>query len=477
MLGIARPDRPRAGSARVAVIGGGITGLAAANRLLEIAAADGVRPPTVALFERAEKAGGKLATVRQSGFLAESGPDCFVGDKPSAVALIERFGLSDALIPVREQNRKSYILHSNRLHEIPDGLMMGAPTRLIPVLTSRLFSTAGKLRIALEPILARRGVAADESLAHFIERHFGRQMLERMVGPLIGGIFGGDPHELSARATMPQMIESERQWRSLTLAMRAARPPQRIAIGRRPSMLTLRGGMQTLSDALIARLSGVVHPGTEVTALRRVSGRWQLSMAGGGEFFADAVICATPAWITARLCRSVDKGMAELLGSIHYNSVATVNLGFDTMPSSRLPAGTGFVIARDEKRLLTAVSFSSAKFENRAPRGGLLVRAFLGDAPARAFSEDELLARTRTELADILGLAATPALTHVSRLVRAMPCYGVGHQKRVARAEERAAALEGFVLAGAAFRGVGVPDCISSGEAAARKAYDAVYPQ
>ncbi|HUY26716.1 MAG TPA: protoporphyrinogen oxidase [Candidatus Binataceae bacterium] len=477
MIGTARADRPRAQSATIAVIGGGITGLAAANHLLEVAAANRARPLTVALFERAEKAGGKLATVRRAGFLAESGPDCFLGDKPGASGLIDRFGLSDTLIPVQEQNRKSYILHSKRLHEIPDGLMMGAPTRLSPMLASPLFSTVGKLRIALEPLVARRGIADDESLAHFIERHFGRQLLERLVGPLIGGIFGGDPHELSARATMPQMVELERQWRSLALALRAARPRQRGATGRRPSMLTLRGGMQTLSDALIARLAAVVHSGTEVTAIRRDSGRWRLSMAGGGEFFADAVICAAPAWITARLCRTIDKDLAELLGSIHYNSVATVNLGYNTMPACRLPAGTGFVTSRDDQRLLTAVSFSSAKFENRAPRGGLLVRAFFGDGPARELTEAELLDRARRELADILGLVAAPVLTHVSRLIRAMPCYGVGHQQRVARAEARAAALEGFILAGAAYRGVGVPDCIISGEAAARRAYGAVYPE
>ncbi|MHB8382814.1 MAG: protoporphyrinogen oxidase [Candidatus Binataceae bacterium] len=242
-------------------------------------------------------------------------------------------------------------------------------------------------------------------------------------------------------------------------------------------MLTLRGGMQTLSDALIARLGNVVHPQTEVTALQSVSGRWRLSLAGGGEYFADAVICAAPAWITARLCRTIDKELSKQLGAIHYNSVATVNLGFDKMPACRLPAGTGFVIARHEKRLLTAVSFLSAKFANRAPRGGLLVRAFFGEGPARAFTEAELLAYTRQELAEILGLVAAPALTHVSRLIRAMPCYGVGHQERVARAEQRAAALDGFILAGAAYRGVGVPDCISSGEAAARKAYHAVYSE
>ncbi|HVA78304.1 MAG TPA: protoporphyrinogen oxidase [Candidatus Binataceae bacterium] len=476
MFGTARTRRSHAAPATVAVIGGGITGLAAANHLREVAAEAG-HPLSVALFERAKQAGGKLATVRRAGFVAECGPDCFVSDKPGAAGLIERFELSDALIPIQEQNRKSYILHSNRLHEIPDGLMMGAPTRLIPVLTSRLFSTAGKIRIALEPLLARRGNAADESLAQFIERHFGRQMLERMVGPLIGGIFGGDPERLSARATMPHMVASERQWRSLTLAMKAAQPRSSSAGAKRSSMLTLRGGMQTLSDALIARLGEMVHLGTEVAAMYRDSGRWRLSLTGGGEFVADAVICAAPAWITARLCRKIDKDLAQALGTIHYNSVATVNLGFDTMPECRLPAGTGFVIARDEDRMLTAVSFSSAKFENRAPRGGLLVRAFMGDAAARAYSESELLAHARRELADILGLVAEPSLVHISRQIRALPRYDVGHHERVAIAEERAAAIEGLILAGAAFRGVGVPDCISSGEAAARKAFASLYAE
>ena len=476
MSASARTYRSPGASAVVAVIGGGITGLAAANHLREIAAEAG-QPISVALFERAKQAGGKLATVRKKGFVAECGPDCFVSDKPGAVKLIDRFGLSAALIPIQERNRKSYILHSNQLHEIPDGLMMGAPTRLIPVLTSRLFSTAGKVRIVLEPLIARRGNAADESLARFIERHFGRQMVERMVGPLIGGIFGGDPDQLSAHATMPQMVASERKWRSLTFAMKAARPLSSGDRPKRSSMLTLRGGMQTLSDALVAQLGEVVHSGTEVAALQRDSGRWRIDLTGGGEFEADAVICAAPAWITARLCRKIDKELSQALGAIHYNSVATVNLGFDTMPECRLPGGTGFVIARDENRMLTAVSFSSAKFESRAPRGGLLVRAFLGDAAARAYSEPELLAHARRELKDILGLVAEPTMVHISRQIRALPRYDVGHHERVAIVEERAAAIEGLIPAGAAFRGVGVPDCISSAEAAADKAFEFLYAE
>ncbi len=457
----------------VAVIGGGITGLAAANRLRDLAAELG-RPLAIALFESSKRAGGKIVTVLREGFVAECGPDCFVSEKPGATGLIDRLDLSRELIAIKEQNRKSYILHSNRLHEIPDGLMMGAPTRLLPVLTSRLFSTRAKVRIALEPLLARRGNDADESLARFIARHFGREMVDRMVGPLIGGIFGGDPDQLSAHATMPQMVASEHRWRSLTLAMKATRPRRSATDAKPSSMLTLRGGMQTLSDALVRRLGEVVNLGTEVTSLRRESGRWRLSLAGAGEFLAEAVICASPAWVTARLCREIDAELADTLDSIHYNSVATVNFGFATMPACRLPAGTGFVIARDERRMLKAVSFSSAKFENRVPKGGLLVRAFISDSAAGDYDESDLISHARLELADILGLAAEPTLVEISRQARALPRYNVGHQERVVFAEERAARLRGLFLAGAAFRGVGVPDCISSGEAAASEAFACV---
>ncbi len=448
-------------SPRVAVVGGGVAGLAAAHRLLERGARD------LVVLEAGDRLGGSVATERAGGFTMEAGADSMLTEKPWAADLCERLGVP--LVGTREGERRTYVVHAGRPEPLPDGFFLLAPTDLAALATSRLFSWRGKLRMALDLVLPRGAEVADESLASFVRRRLGREALERVAEPLVGGIYTADAERLSLAATMPRFRDLERRYRSLILGLRATSGASRGAGARYALFVAPAGGMGALVDALARRLpEGVIRLRTAVTALTRDGGEWRLD-TGSGTLTADALVMAAPAHAAAPLLARLDAELGRLLAGIEYASSATVTLAYR---SADLPplGGFGFVVPAAERRPLIACTYASRKFPGRAPEGHELLRAFVGGAlRADVLARDDaaLLEVVREELRGLVGIAAAPVMARVHRHLLAMPQYAVGHLERVEAIEKRAAALPGVMLAGAAYRGVGVPDCVRSGEAAA----------
>ncbi len=467
---------------KLVIVGGGITGLAAAHRGVEVARERGVALD-LTLIEARDRLGGTIASERVDGFLVEAGPDSFLSEKPWALALCRRLGLEDRLARTDDRYRKVFVWHGGRLHPLPDGFQLLAPTAIMPFVTSSLFSLRGKARMALDLVLPRgvsslsRGSGDDESLGAFVRRRLGAEALERVAQPLVAGIYTADPDDLSLAATMPRFLEVERRDRSIILGLRRAlaRAPLPGTSGARWSLfVTLAGGMEELTGALAARLpAGAVVLKQRVSALERAGERWRVRTGEGAAFDADRVIVATEAHATARLARYLDPGLANLLGEIPYSSAATVSLGYRRAQVPHPLDGFGFVVPRSEGKALLAGTFSSVKYPGRAPEGSVLIRCFLGgmlNAAILAEDDGALVARARAELREALGITTEPVLTRLSRWPASMPQYRVGHLARVETIERAVAALPGLALAGAAYRGVGIADCVRSGEAAAEAA-------
>jgi len=472
---------------RVAIIGGGVAGLAAAHRLLELAAA-GKTPIAATVYESSARAGGALETIRANGCVIETGADSFLSEKPWALALAGRLGMSGEVIGTQALFRKTFVVRRGRLQAIPEGFSLLAPAAIGPLLKSPLFSPLGKARILLEPFIPRRvhDGEHDESLAGFVTRRLGREALERVAQPLAGGIYTADPATLSVNATMPRFVEMENRYGSLIRGLRAA---ARTAAGARDGgarwslFVSFRDGVGALVDALVARLGGSIRRGARVTALeRRARGadsesRWRLRFHDGSVADADAVICAAPAYAIAPLLAAHDASLGAMLAQIGYASAATVNMAFRESDFPHRPSGFGFVVPILERRRIIAGSFSSLKFAGRAPEGMLLARVFLGGAlqtEMMRLDDAAMIAAARAEFASLLGVIAEPALAYVRRWPEAMPQYTVGHLARIAQIERAAAALNGIQLAGAYLRGVGIPDCVHSGETAAEAVFAAL---
>lgn len=465
---------------RVAVIGGGIAGLVAAFHLRELSAAREF-PLEVMLLERERTLARALGTIREDGFVMETGADSFISDKPWALDLARRLGLESELIGTQNQFRRVYVVRGGRLLEIPEGFSLLAPTRFWPVLKSPLFSLRGKLRMALEPLVARRRSSGDESLGAFVTRRLGREVLDRVVQPLAGGIYTADPAVLSLQATMPRFAEMEHRHGSLFRALRASRAAGSAVSGatnaaRWGLFVSFRRGMRTLVEALEARLGDSAGLGTAVAGLTRTTDgrRWQLRTADGSGLAADAVVLATPAFAAGRMLEPFAPELARRLEGIGYTSAATVNLAWRASDCESVPRGFGFVVPSIERRKIIAATFSSLKFAGRAPEGKILMRAFLGGAlqdRMTQLDDQAMVDAARDEFRALLGIAAEPILARVRRWEKAMPQYTVGHLARVAEIERELAELPALALAGAAYRGVGVPDCVHSGEQAAEAVF------
>jgi oxygen-dependent protoporphyrinogen oxidase len=461
---------------RLAVLGGGITGLAAANRAVEWAQERG-QHVAITLLEAADRLGGTIRSERRDGFLVELGPDSFLSEKPWALDLCRRLGVEARLVRTDDRFRRIYVVHRGRLYPLPDGFQMLAPTRLWPFVGSRLFSWPGKLRMAADLVLPRGG-GADESLGAFVRRRLGREALARVAQPLVAGIYTADPDDLSLRATMPRFVELERRERSLILALwRAGRRAPVAASGtsgaRWSLFVTLADGMEELIRALAARLPpGAARLGTRVRELERTGAGWRIHAADALAVDADAVVVATEAHQAARLGRRLDPALAHLLEDIPYASSATVTLAYRRADIAHPLDGFGFVVPRAERRPAIACTFSSVKYPGRAPEGHALLRLFLGGALDEARleqSDADLMATARAELAALVGAHGDPLWMRLARYPRAMPQYHVGHLARVDAIERAAARHPGLALAGGAYRGVGIADCVRSGEAAAER--------
>jgi len=463
---------------RVAIIGGGISGLAAAYALEELKR-DSNAAVQYALYEASPRFGGVLRTEQVEGcFTIEAGPDSFLTEKPQAADLCRALGLGDQLIGSNDIQRTTYVALRNRLVPLPDGLMFMVPTRIAATLRSPLFSWRAKLQMARELLQTPRSSEEDESVASFVERHYGREMVDRLADPLLSGVYGGSASILSVRAVLPRFVEMERATGSLGRAMIDVRNKTRASGLTMPPLFTsLKGGLQQLVDALVSRLppsSLLARASVQALQLEEIGG-WTVSAGMKSDQF-DAVILALPAHASAALLSNQTPDLAAELGAIPYTSSITVALGYGPDVRHSLLPGFGFLVPRSEGRHLLAATFVHNKFPHRAPPDHALLRCFIASQKADSVwncSDDAIVDIVRGDLQNILGIAAEPLFSRVYRWRSAMAQYTVGHLERLARIERLIQSLRGLALAGNGYRGIGISDCIRSGFDAARRALGA----
>jgi oxygen-dependent protoporphyrinogen oxidase len=472
---------------RIAVIGGGISGLAAAHRLTEL-----LPQAEIVLFEAAGRLGGVLDTVERDGYLVERSADNFLVKPPAGVELCESLGISGELVATDETRRRAFVVRGGKLIPIPDGFYLMSPRKLGPLLTSRVLSPLGKLRMLAEWLIPPRPNADptaqnpgdDESVASFARRRLGREAFENLVQPLVAGIYTADPEKLSMAAAMPQFLNYERTYGSLlgaTLrhAHSAGDGKGEGASGARYGLFVAPNrGMVSFVRAIADYLPRTnIQLNTRVRQLRRTRLKWDVIFdeTKPGQVPAtsfDAVICAAPAFAAAAMLSDVDRALASELAAIEYAGCAVVSLGFARERIGHSLDGFGFVVPQGAGRRIIAGSFASLKFPGRAPAEHVLFRVFVGGAlqpELLGLSDHELVQVARDELTELLQISGEPLLADIARWPRSMPQYHVGHLDRVRRIERLAAAHPRFALAGNAYRGVGIPQCITSGQAAAER--------
>jgi len=461
---------------RIAIIGGGISGLSAAFTLEEMRQSGaGIQ---YVLFEAAPRFGGVMVTDRADGCLIEAGPDSFLTEKPWAADLCRKIGLGDQLIGSNDADRKTYIVvHKNgrdRLVVMPDGLMFMVPTKILPTVLSPLFSLRTKMRMAAEWFHPPHKAEADETVAQMVERHYGSEMVDLLADPLLSGVYGGEATDLSVRAVLPRFADMESKHGSLGRAMLAARKKMAGAAKAppRPLFSSLKEGMQQMVDAVVARLDAAnLRTSSPVQSLIPQDDGWTVAAGYQSDHF-DAVIIAAPAHAAAAVLQSADENLARELASINYSSSVTLTLGYDEKVRRSLPPGFGFLVPRSAGHRMLAATFVHNKFPHRAPENRAIVRCFLGGARDEAIlnqTEDQILAIARDDLRQIIGLTAEPIFTRVYKWKSAMAQYSVGHLERLQRIEALRLKIPGLALAGNGFTGIGVPDCVRSGTEAATK--------
>ena len=454
---------------RIAIIGGGISGLSAAYALEE-RRMRGV-PVEYVLFEASQRLGGVLLSDGVQGCLVEAGPDSFLTEKPWAIELCKKLDLGDQLIGSNDSQRKTYILVKGKLVAMPDGLMFMVPTKILPTMFSPLFSLRTKIRMAAEWFHSPHKVSEDETVAELVQRHYGPEMVDRLADPLLSGVYGGEASQLSVRAVLSRFSDMEAKHGSLGRAMLAARKKMGAASKSPPALFTsLKEGMQQMVDALVARLDAkALHTSSPVQCVTAENSGWTVSAGYQSDHF-DAVILATPAPAAATLLHLTQQELASELAAIRYSSSVTITLGYDENVRRSLPPGFGFLVPRTEGRRMLAATFVHNKFPHRAPEDRALIRCFLGgarDEQILGSKESEIVRIVRDELKEIIGIAAEPLFARVYKWRSAMAQYEVGHLARLQRIQTLCENLPGLVLAGNAFTGIGVPDCVRSGTQAA----------
>jgi oxygen-dependent protoporphyrinogen oxidase len=448
---------------RVIIVGGGISGLAAAYDL----ARAGVEHT---LFERERRVGGVIETRAWENCVLECGPDSFLSAKPEALALIRDLGLDSEVIGSNDHQRTTFIVRKGRLTPLPDGMMMMVPTKVWPMLKTPLIGWGTKFRMGLE-IFRKPRQYPDRSVAEFVEDHFGQETLDYLAEPLLSGVYGGDPKYLSAPSVLTRLVDLETKYGSLSRAVlqsRRANPPP--AGGGGSLFRTLKRGLGSMIDALAAKANVANCP---VDAIERMESGGFRVRAGGDWIEAADVILACPAWAAAPLTQTLDPNLATRLGEISYSSSAIITLVYRDAEFDGKRAGFGFLVPRAERKRVLAATFVATKFPNRAPDDRVILRCFtggMGDAAVLNESDESLLAIAREELRGFLGLTATPIFSTIARWPRSMAQYTVGHAVRVQEIMTRAAAVTGLALAGNAYHGIGIPDCIRLGREAAARA-------
>lgn len=476
---------------KVAVIGGGLTGLSAAYNLDKMAKEAG-QPLGIDLYEADSRLGGKVQTFREQGFTMEGGPDSFLARKVNAIHLIEELGLADQIVGMNPAATKTYIVSRGRLHRIPGGAVLGVPTEWKPFAKTALLSPLGKLRAGLDLVLPKGDAKQDESLGGFLRRRLGDPLVDYIIEPLLSGIYAGDADALSVKSTFPQFLEMERKYGSVIRGSQAqkkaagANPPVKAAST--STFLSLKNGLGSLIDTLANTLQqqGVVlHLSAKVTSIRKSPlsaddsadegtaerTRYRIELGDGESREVDAVIVTTQAFAAAKLLQ--EAAPIEPLKNIPYVSVATVMLAFPKNQIGDLLDGTGFVVPRKEKRTITACTWVSSKWLHMAPEDKVLIRCYVGhgkDQRHLQWTDEEIVSRSRSDIREIMGLEAEPLFTKVIRWNDAMPQYLVGHLDRMKTLESYLKEQHpAITVTGAGYYGVGLPDCIGHGQKAAIK--------
>ena len=460
------------------IVGGGIAGLSAAYY-----AQKAIPEAKITLLEAGDRWGGKITTDRvpfdDGDFIIEGGPDTFLATKPWAVALCKELGLSERLHGTNPNNKSTYVLHRNKLQPLPDGLAMMIPTNIPSILKSQLVSWPGKARMGLDFLLPSRNGVHDESLGHFVSRRLGREAYENLIEPLMSGIYAGDGDQLSLRSTFPYLHDLEHKYGSL--ARGALKMRQQMASrgqstqGSRSAFLTPTTGLAEIVEALVETLTknGVdLRLNTPVSRITKIGDSYLVDLDSGEIIEADSVILATPAPMSGTLLASFDPKLASVLQSIPYASTATVTLAYSQSDLSCPLDGYGYVIPRREGRRALACTWTSTKFPHRAPEGYALIRVFVGRAGQESevpWDEANLLDLAREELDLTLGITAEPLVSRVFIWENAMPQYNIGHPEKLAKIDLALEKYPGLALAGNGYRGIGIPDCIHSGELAVQK--------
>lgn len=455
-MSIAPPAGDRLGGVRdVLVIGGGISGLAAAYELQR-------RGASVGVIEASNRAGGVIDTERRDGWVIDGGPDSILVQKPAAVALCRELGIADRLIHTLPP-RTAYVLRDGRLHPIAEGSFLGFPISLKALATTSLFSVSGRLRMAAEVAVPRRDSDEDESVASFVRRRFGDEAVDYIADPLLAGIHAGDADRLSMHALFPRLVEAERQRGSVIRAFRSLR----TTASPQGAFVSFPGGVRELVDAVSAALApGTLKTGVRALDLRREQG--YIVETTAGPVNASAIVLAVPAHAAGALLRSVDTTLAGLCERVPYASTATIAFGYRRDQIAHPMRGTGFVVPRVERQALLAGTWVTSKWPGRAPDGHVLIRGFLGGGrdPHRLERRDEeLIAVARRELSALLGISGEPSFARLSRWTRQSPQYEVGHHHRLAQIESRLAGHPGVFVTGSGFRAIGIPDCVADGRA------------
>ncbi len=450
---------------RVVIVGGGISGLSTAYYLAKA----GI-PST--LIERRGRLGGVIRTDLVHGCVIEAGPDSFLAVKPAALELIRELGLFSDVIGSNDHLRVTYVWKRGELVPLPDGLMLMVPTRIMPMVSSSLLGWGTKIRMGLEYFRRPNGAAPrDRSVADFIQDHYGAETVDYLAEPLLAGVYGGDPRQLSVASVLTRFVDLESKYGSLTKGVLAERRKANpSATG--PLFRTLKGGLEQLTAALIQAI------GTQMNVVQGEAETVERSDAGyqvrvnGDWIQADHVVLACQAWQAGAVLVAIDGELSADLSAIPYNSSMTLALGYEKSTFGRRLDGFGFLVPKKERRLLVACTWVGTKFSNRVPEDKVVLRCFLGGAGNEAVLElpdETIVAGAREEIREMMGVTAEPAFARISRWPRSMAQYTVGHQERVERIEKRLACLPGLHLAGNGYYGIGVPDCIRMGRQAAER--------
>lgn len=449
---------------RIAIIGGGITGLAAAYEALRWNA----RP---ILIEQDRQLGGVIRTETRDGCTFEGGPDSFLSAKPAALELIRELGLASDVIGSNDASRVTYLVKNGRLVPLPDGLMMIVPTRILPVALSPLLGWGTKIRMGLEYFRRPGADPDDRTVEEFVRAHYGQETVDYLAEPLLAGVYGGSVRELSVRSVLPRFVELESKYGSLTrgvLAARAKAPKGESA----PLFQTLKGGLGQLTAELERRIrpqSQIVTGAAETVAPE--GSAWKIRV-NGSWLESDAVLFACPTWAAARILQQAAPPVARLLAPIAYSSSVTLSLVYRRETCGRIPPGFGFLVPAKERGTLVACTFTGAKFSHRVPQNLVVLRCFLGGAGSEHvldLPDEEIIAGARRELRVLLGWDTKPEFHVLHRWRKAMAQYGVGHSARMKELDAEVSRFPGLALAGNGYDGIGIPDCIRTGRLAARR--------